>query len=554
MIRFSRLLDRLVVTQSHNGKRRLLQEYFAHTPDPDRGHAVAILAGALKMNRIKPAMLRSMISCYMDDVLFELSLDYVGDLKETIALVWDRRGRTAGPFQAGGDRPNSGLGEDGETTLSGIVSKLQKLGKTDAMSQLPQWFDQLDAPGRHALLELLTGGPRSVVSNHDLRCALADFGGVELGEVQEVWHGLNLPYLDLFAWLSGEGTKPAQSTTARFRPFMSISQISKADCDRLNPVNHMAMWKWNGLRVQAVVEGGTRRLYSYLGDDISPAFPDILDAMVFDGSLDGELLPGHAQVHSGVELDIDNFSQLQPRLGRKRVSRALLASHPVFIRAHDLLAKDGQDLRSLPFFDRRKRLEVMIASLNQPQFDLSALLDFRSWRDLEILRKAPPHQAIDGVLIKSQNSVYQSGSAQVPWQMWKREPMRLNTVLMYARRGAGKQVGSYSTLTVGVWTTEQTLVPISQASCGLDEDQLIQADRFVRDNTVKRFGPVRSVTADKDLGLVVEIAFDGLDRSPRRKSGLILRSPRLYRLHPEKSPGEADTLASLEAALLNPIV
>jgi DNA ligase-1 len=185
--------------------------------------------------------------------------------------------------------------------------------------------------------------------------------------------------------------------------------------------------------------------------------------------------------------------------------------------------------------------------MGQPLFDLSTLLDFQSWEDLEIMRNDPPHPTIEGLTIKQQYSIYQPGQPSDHWYKWLREPMRIDGVLMYAQRGRGRHSSYYSDVTMGVWTDERILVPVCKVSCGWVDEQLACVDTFVRDNTIERFGPVRSVVAEQGAGLVIEIIFDGLDVSKRRKSGLILRSARIARLRLDKNPGDANTLATLQS-------
>ena len=545
---FSQLLDRLVLTPSRNGKLQLLTDYFAETPDPDRGLALAALTGRLDIASIKPAMLRNMMAERMDDILFRLSYDYVGDLAETISLVWDAERRTAAAAAASATEtgPSPSDIED-DTRLSQIVDSLQMAGKTDAPKILAAWLDKLDTSGRYALLKLLTGGLRIGVSARLTKLALAALGKVDVTEIEELWHGVEPPFLELFAWLDGKAEKPKQLAAAPFRPVMLANALSDTDREKLDPGLYAAEWKWDGIRIQASVEDGTKRLYSRTGDDVGKAFPDLLAAMEFEGTLDGELLVARPQ--SDGELDVASFGDLQQRLNRKTVSKAMLKSHPVILRAYDLLIDGQDDLRALPFEQRRKRLEGFIPQLDPARFDLSQLVQFASWEELTALREEPPHPAIEGVMTKLWDSTYQPGRPKGPWFKWKRDPMLVDAVLLYAQRGHGKRSSYYSDYTFGVWTDEGTLVPVGKAYFGFTDDELKQIDKFVRDNTIERFGPVRSVTAKPEFGLVLEVAFEGLNRSKRHKSGLAMRFPRISRLRWDKPPREADTLASLEALI-----
>lgn len=544
---FSRLIDRLLLTPSRNGKLRLLQDYFAGTTDPDRGYALAALTGNLDIASVKPAMLRGLMLEQMDEVLFNLSYDYAGDLAETIALVWDRERRTAkdaGRGKSGGE-PHSTVNED--LSLPALVSALQSMGKTDALRQVAIWLDQLDASARYALLKLITGGLRIGVSARLAKLSLAELGKVDVSEIEELWHGLKPPYLELFSWLCEGGQKPVQLMAAPFRPVMLANALSQSDQSNLNPTDYCAEWKWDGIRVQVTSEAGTRRLYSRTGDDISQAFPDLIDAMNFEGSLDGELLVGRSDP-DGI-LEIGSFGDLQQRLNRKTVSKKLLASHPVIVRVYDLLNDGKENLRQLQFTRRRQMLEEFVPKLDPARFDISPQIEIADWNELAKHRERPPHPAIEGVMIKRWDSSYVAGRPKGPWFKWKRDPMIIDAVLMYAQRGHGRRSSYYSDYTFGVWTLEGALVPVGKAYFGFTDEELKQIDKFVRNNTVERFGPVRSVAARKGHGLVLEIAFEGLNRSKRHKSGLAMRFPRISRLRWDKPPEEADTLATLEAML-----
>jgi DNA ligase-1 len=305
----------------------------------------------------------------------------------------------------------------------------------------------------------------------------------------------------------------------------------------LDPADFAAEWKWDGIRVQAVAAAGQARLYSRTGEDISASFPDLLPALAFDGALDGELL---------VRRDgrIAPFSHLQQRLNRKTVSRALVAELPALIRAYDILHWQGHDLRAQPFAARRARLEQALATLDPARIDLSPLVTAPDWPALDALRTAPPDPAIEGLMLKRRDSPYLPGRPRGPWWKWKRDPMTVDAVLLYAQRGHGKRSGYYSDFTFGLWEGDR-IVPIGKAYFGFTDAELRQLDRFVRDHTTDRFGPVRAVAPK----LVLEVAYEGLNRSPRHKSGLALRFPRIARIRWDKPATEADHLATLAARL-----
>ncbi len=532
MRRFAELLDRLVLTPSRNAKLRLLADYFRSVPDPDRGIGLAAITGGLDIPGVKPAVLRQLVAERMDPILFAYSYDYVGDLAETISLVWQA---PAHP------RP-----ESDELSLDACVGQLLSAGRVDAPAVFASLLDRLGASERFALIKLATGGLRIGVSARLAKQALAQIGNVDITEIEELWHGLAPPYLELFAWLEGRAPKPVSAAQAPFRPVMLAHAVADGDLQKIDPADFAAEWKWDGIRVQAVAEGGERRLYSRTGDEISGAFPDLLDHLDFDAAIDGELLVGIPGERTG------SFSDLQQRLNRKSVSAKIRAQYPVFIRCYDLLVLDDGDLRGEPFRDRRRRLADFVATLPGNRFDLSPLVEFDDWGELERLRTAPPHPVIEGVMLKRWDAPYLAGRPKGPWFKWKRDPHTVDAVLMYAQRGHGKRSSFYSDYTFGVWAgppDAPELMPVGKAYFGFTDEELKLIDKYVRDNTVERYGPVRAVRADPRHGLVLEVAFEGLNRSSRHKSGLAMRFPRIARLRWDKPAIEADRLETLQALL-----
>ncbi len=533
---FANLLDRLVLTPSRNGKLKLLTDYFRDAPDPDRGYGLAAIAGTLDLKSIKPAMLRELVLERMDDVLFRYSYDYVGDLAETISLVWDTSQNADVP-QA--DDP--GLGE--------VIAMMNSLGRTEVRSAVRDLLDRLDTSSRFAFLKLVTGGLRIGVSARLARQALADFGERDITEIETLWHGLEPPYEPLFAWLEGKAERPVLATPAIFHSVMLSTPVGDNDLQNLIPEDFVAEWKWDGIRVQLSRSGDTKKLYSRSGDDISGAFPDILETVNFEGVMDGELLIGGTARSNNATR---TFSDLQQRLNRKTVTGKMLEEYPAFIRAYDLLFDGEEDIRGETFLQRREKLEGLIDGAPHDRFDLSPLVPFTSWDELEMLRKAPPDPVIEGVMIKRKDSIYQAGRAKGPWFKWKRDPFNIDAVMMYAQRGHGKRSSYYSDFTFGVWSENEDgeqLVPVGKAYFGFTDAELEVLDKFVRDNTVERFGPVRAVRATPEFGFVLEVAFEGINRSNRHKSGVAMRFPRIARLRADKLPSEADRLSTLVAMI-----
>ena len=543
MNRFAQLLDRLAYEASRNNKLRLMSDYFRRTEDPERGYALAAMTGGLTFAQAKPAIIRTLIAERTDPVLFEMSYDYVGDLSETVALLWPA--------------PNDDRRNAPPPTLADVVVALQETEKRDLPALLASWLDQLDETGRWALLKLITGSLRIGVSARLAKTALAALGDLPPNEIEEVWHGVAPPYIALFAWVEGRAGKPVASNPVPFRTPMLAHALDEADFDKLDPAEFTAEWKWDGIRVQAVAgtgADGTRvtGLYSRTGEDVSGAFPDLNDMLADvrfgDVAIDGELLI----VNDGL---VEPFSILQQRLNRKTVSAKLVAQYPAQIRAYDILSENGEDLRALGFVERRERLASVVQRFAHPRLDLSALVDFASWDDLAAARGNPAGAgagkdagAIEGVMLKRRDSLYVPGRPKGLWFKWKREPFNIDAVLMYAQRGHGKRSSFYSDYTFGVWRGEE-LVPVGKAYFGFTDEELKQLDRYVRTHTRNRFGPVRELDVSREQGLVLEIAFEGLNRSTRHKSGVAMRFPRVSRIRWDKPARDADVLESLETLL-----
>jgi DNA ligase-1 len=542
MNKFAELLDRLAYEPSRNNKLRLIADYLRTTSDPERGFALAALTGALSFQHAKAGVIRALIAERTDPVLFELSYDYVGDLSETVALMWP-----ADPAK----RPNA------VPALSEVIETLSTLGKSQLPAQLARWLDGLDETGRWALLKLVTGGLRIGVSARLAKTAAASLGGKEPNEIEILWPGLTPPYTELFAWLEGRADMPVSRDVAPFRPAMLAHAIEESDFTTLDPREFMAEWKWDGIRVQAVTgvdENGTAvtRLYSRTGEDISKSFPDLAEVLRRPGTIDGELL-----ILRGGR--VQTFNVLQQRLNRKAVTPKLQLEFPAHLRAYDLLVDGTEDLRDRPFMERRTRLQAFVEQLDDPRVDLSPLVPFDTWAALTAARADPATagagadaEAVEGVMLKRRDAAYVPGRPKGLWWKWKRDPLIVDAVLMYAQRGHGKRSSYYSDYTFGVWTRGESgdeLVPVGKAYFGFTDEELKKIDRFVRNHTTERFGPVREVTHEADQGLVFEVAFEGLQRSTRHKSGLAMRFPRISRLRWDKPPREADRLETLEKML-----
>ncbi|HVH75410.1 MAG TPA: cisplatin damage response ATP-dependent DNA ligase [Stellaceae bacterium] len=521
MTPFARLLDALLFMHSRNGKLRLMQEYFAAEPDPDRGWALAALTGELAFEAAKPREVRALAAQRVDPALFEWSLDFVGDLAETVALIWPEKG------EAGAPAPR----------LSEIVATLGRASRAEVAGHLSAWLDGLDATGRWALIKLVTGALRIGVSARLAKAALAQLSGIELDRIEEIWHGLAPPYEGLFAWLEGRGPAPEAGGRANFCPLMLAQPIEEGELAKLDPADYLAEWKWDGIRVQLAARGMEKRLFSRGGEEIGAAFPDILATIPEEATLDGELLV----LRAGEAMP---FNDLQQRLNRKTPTAKMLAEYPAAVRLYDILREGDEDLRPLPFIERRRRLEAWYGRAPHPALDLSPLLPFSDWPQLAEMRAGARARGIEGVMLKHARSPYLAGRPKGPWFKWKRGALTIDAVLLYAQRGHGKRSSLYSDYTFGVWK-EGELVPVGKAYSGYTDEELFRLDRWIREHTADRYGPVRAVAP----ALVLEVAFDSVHRSTRHKSGVAMRFPRIHRIRWDKPCREADTLAALEALL-----
>lgn len=519
---FSDLLDRLVYTPSRLGKLRLLVGYFRVTPDPDRGYALAVLTdGLVTRLPVRRSIGLLLEQRRVDPDLFRLSRDYVGDTAETVALLWPE------PF-----------GPSPPLRLATVAEGLAAIDPAALADRLGAWLDCLDVTGRWALLKLLTGALRVGVSARLAKTAVAMLGDREVCEVEEVWHGLTSPYVDLFRWLEGVGPKPDASGAPIFRPLMLAHPLEEGDWATLDLSQFVVEWKWDGIRVQISAVPGSTRLYSRTGDEIGRSFPELLGGFDVRAVLDGELLV----VRDGI---VGPFNDLQQRLNRRVVSRPMLKTYPAHVRLYDALAIEGEDLRGLPLVERRRRLEAWYQAVRPPLTDLSPIIEPVDKAALEAVWAQTRGDGIEGLMLKRRDGPYLAGRQKGQWYKWKRAALTLDCVLMYAQRGSGKRSSYYSDFTFGLWRPAANgapeLVPVGKAYSGYTDAELLVIDRWVRNHTLERFGPVRRVEA----GLVLEVAFDAAHTSPRHKSGVAMRFPRIARVRWDKPADEADQLAAM---------
>ncbi len=503
MNRFAALLDRLAYEPGRNAKLRLMTDYFRTTPDPERGFALAALAGGLTFANAKPGLIRALIAERTDPVLFGLSYDYVGDLSETVALLW--------PAQAGRRTATPGLAE--------VVEALQASHRADLPGLLARWLDALDETGRWALLKLITGGLRIGVSARLAKSAVAGLGDLEPDEIEEVWHGLEPPYEALFAWAEGRAERPEASDPAPFRPPMLAHAIEDGDFDTLDPAAmiggvEMGRHPRAGRRRAQARRAAVARLYSRTGEDISRSFPDIVEAIDFDGAIDGELLVLR-------EGRVQSFNVLQQRLNRESVTPKMLVEYPAHIRAYDLLTLAARICGRCPSPSgaapgglRRRAPATALRPL--------APDPVRDWDELAAARADPAAAgagedagAVEGCMIKRADSPYVPGRPKGLWYKWKRDPHIVDAVLMYAQRGHGKRSSFYSDFTFGVWrggrrrrragAGRQGLFRLHRRGAAWSSTASSAATRSTASARCARS------RTNPTQGLVLEVAFEGLE-------------------------------------------
>ena len=524
---FSNLLDDLYFTNSNLAKEAILADYLHSQPDPDRGWALAAIGGTLSFDLFKRGLVKSLMEERMDPYLFQLSRHYVGEMSETVALAW--------PSSEDAIRLNR------LPDLHEVIEEFTVRDKAGIRAYLIDLLDNMTPKERWALLKLGTRGLRIGMSARTVKKTLANMAEVDVGVIEELWHGLTPPYESLFAWIGGEADMPDISEVLTYSPVMLSHPIDEdKDLSGLSPDTHIAEWKWDGIRVQLAGLKGERAIYSRTGDDISAAFPDLAATINWDAVIDGELL-----VRVPAEDNrIGSFNDLQQRLGRKKPSKRLMTEYPAHLIAYDIISEGGVSFRNHTLDERRDKLEAFLNGLESERYSLSETLEWNTVEDLAALREeaAASEGLKEGLMIKRRDSSYVAGRPKHAWYKWKRDPFLLDAVLMYAQRGTGKRSSFYSDYTFGLWGPEDTLLPIGKAYFGFTDEELKELDKWIRNHKQKRFGPVQEV--DKEL--VFEVAFDSAQTSSRHKSGYALRFPRINRIRWDKPAHEADRIEALE--------
>lgn len=526
MKRFAALYRELDRSTATLDKRAALVAYFRDAPPADAAWALWLLSGG-KLSRI--ANTRELHEWIVDESglpgwLVEESHAHVGDLAETLSLLLDD------PVLAALERP---LSEWIERHLLPVTAQAPEL-RRDAV--LEGWRT-LPADERLLFNKLLTGALRVGVSQRLVQQALAELSGLDIALLAQRMLGAWTPTTDFLRDLLS--SQPLASDRQQPYPFFLASPL-EVEPSALGSIDDWLLeWKWDGIRLQLLRRDGEVVLWSRGEERLDGRFPEIeavAATLPFDAVLDGELL-GWREGDAPLP-----FTALQTRIQRRKPGAKVLADTPARVLAYDLLELRGQDLRERPLHERRRMLEDVVAQFDGRGIVVSPRVEARDWNQAAQLRAQARERGVEGLMLKRADSPYRSGRRRGDWWKWKIDPLTVDAVLMYAQPGSGRRSTLHTDYTFGVWDGE-TLVPVAKAYSGLDDSEILQLDRWIRANTLERFGPVRVVPAQH----VFELGFEAVNRSTRHKSGIAVRFPRILRWRHDKPPPEADRLDTLRA-------
>ena len=528
MKRFASLYTALDGTTKILPKVAALADYFAEAPEPDRLWTMALLSGRRPKRTVNATLLRTWAAEAggIPLWLFEESYPIVGDLAETISLVLPEPENEA------------------DASLTDWISRIRSLGKMAEPERkravLEDW-NRLGGTERYLYVKLITGSLRVGVSAKLMTRALAQTTGIEEPELAHRLMGGWSP--DDVTWQGLVLEPDPTADLSRPYPFYLAYQLDDPPETLGEPERWAGENKWDGIRGQLILRGGEHFLWSRGEELITDRFPEMsaLRDHLPDGTvIDGEILAWDRATEMPMP-----FASLQKRIGRKTVPKSLLRDAPAVIRAYDLLEQDGVSIRALPFAERRERLHALVEGIPpEAPLRLSALLDFETWDDLARIREGSREIGAEGLMLKRLDSPYRDGRKKGDWWKWKVDPLVVDAVMIYAQQGTGRRANLFTDFTFAVWDGNQ-LVPFTKAYSGLTDAEFRSITAWVRKNTVERFGPVRSVKPHH----VFEIAFEGIQESPRHKSGVALRFPRMSRWRKDKPIQEANTLADLKQML-----
>ena len=538
---FTNLYWALDGTTSTTDKVAALREYFAVAAPHDAACALEVLSGGRQLRSVSTGQLRAWASevTGFPEWLVEECYAHVGDLAETLALVLPEADAPTAPSEA------PGLAE----TMQQTIHDLRGADDDRKREVVTAVWRRLAPRERIVWHKLLTGGLRVGVSRTLVARALAELAGIDQAEMAHRLMGDPPADGEAFSRLLAA---EAAVDNRRPYPFLLASPLDRPAPEHVaedlgDVTAWQAEWKWDGMRAQIVRRGDDAAVWSRGEELINEAFPDIVAAAATlpPGTvLDGEILA----VRDGRLL---GFTTVSKRAGRKRVTKHVLADMPCVFVAYDLLEADGVDLRSRPLIDRRQRLEAMVPTGFDEVLDgrvmiaagrlmRSPIVAGTSWPDLAAARQESRARGVEGLMLKRRSSGYASGRTRGDWWKWKVEPLEIDAVLLYAQAGHGRRAGLHSDYTLGVWDGDR-LVTIAKAYSGLTDTEIVEIDRIVRATTLEKHGPVRICTPT----VVMQLAFEGVSRSTRHKSGVAVRFPRIVRWRRDKHPSEAGTLADL---------
>ncbi len=514
---FAALLYSLTLAGTASEKKRLLTEYFKKAKDPGRGYALALITGDVALPTHTSILLRRLISDRVDTELFELSQKFTGDVSETISLMW----------------PTPSTPED-IPSLAEILAQLQNTSKKELPDTLANLLDKLPTDSRWALLSLMKRSVQHGVSPRLAKQALAELKPGSLATLEEAWHPARPPYTYLFSWIDGNGPPPALDFPARYRPMLQPRAYTPGT--PISPQSHSAEWLYDGLSVQLVCTEGRTYLYTSDGDDITRALTSNVSHLPFDAVFASTLIthePDGTLIHP---------DQLNTLLKSKPALPKAWADNTITLFAHDLLSHEGTDLRSAPFQERRNQLDRLLESA--PSYlKASQTLPFDDTSSLNLLRSSGPEAYHKGVRIKSRHATYNPAHADSPHMDWPCDPHTIDAVLLYAKRSSKSP--THDELTFGVWVEDGTLLRIGKSILETTPDDHAALDAFIKDNTLERFGPVRSVTATPEAGIVLNVMFEQLTPSTRHKAGYHLSTATISSIKWNTPPSKACTLNEL---------
>lgn len=523
---FADLYTALDETTKTNEKVDALVRYFQNAPPADAAWALYFLSGRRLKGLISAPKLRSWAveAAGLPDWLFDESYDAVGDSAETIALLLP-------PSNASNDLPLRYWIEERILPLKALADDEQRAAMLDAWAAL-------DGQQRFVWNKLITGGFRVGVSQLLLIRALANVSGVHNEVIAHRLMGTWEPTPTFYDGLLA--TETGDADLSRPYPFFLAYPIEESPMSLGDVGEWQVEWKWDGIRAQMIQRAAHVAIWSRGEELITERFPELaaIGAQLPNGTvLDGEILPW-------IDGAVMPFAQLQRRIGRKTLGKKILSEVPVVFMAYDYLEQSGIDVREQPLSERRVQLTGLVAAVASPQLLLSPTVAVDSWEALAAAREQGRERNVEGLMLKRRTSPYRVGRTRGDWWKWKVNPFTVDAVLIYAQRGTGKRASLYTDYTFGVWDNGQ-LVPFTKAYSGLTDAEIRQVDSFVRRNTLEKFGPVRTVKPE----LVFELAFEGIQRSTRHKSGIAVRFPRILRWRTDKPIQEADSLETIQALL-----